>query len=80
MSRKKIMSLGERIEAAFQEVEADVIRRAKQFGTRIVLWEKGQMLSLTWQEWEARRKRAAQKKNDKATKSAIRKASSEPEA
>jgi hypothetical protein len=45
-------SIREKADAAFLLAAAKVIDRARQFGTRIIGWEDGQIVERTWQEME----------------------------
>jgi len=44
--------LSEKVEAAFQETAAAVVRRAKQTGTPVVVWENGQVKEIPSEDIE----------------------------
>lgn len=52
---KTKQTLTEKANAAFQEAADEVIRRAKETGTPVVVWEDNQIKELTPQEAENRR-------------------------
>lgn len=58
-AKKPEQTLTEKANAAFQEAADDVIQRAKQTGTPIVVWEDNQIKELTVQEAMSRRNGAA---------------------
>jgi len=43
-------SLTEKVEAAFRLAAAEVIERARQTGTPVILWENGKVIERTWDE------------------------------
>ncbi len=45
-------SMRAKADAAFRQAAAKVIARARQHGTRIILYEDGQIVERTWQEME----------------------------
>jgi hypothetical protein len=45
-------SLQEKIDAAFRQASAKVIQRARLHGTRIIVWEDGQIVKRTPDEME----------------------------
>jgi hypothetical protein len=52
MSNNAGNSIRDKADAAFLQAAHKVIERAKQFGTRIIGWENGQIVERTWQEME----------------------------
>jgi hypothetical protein len=52
MSNNAGDSIREKADAAFLQAAQKVIDRARQFGTRIIVWENGQIVERTWQEME----------------------------
>jgi len=50
MSGKSSDSLTEKAEAAFRQAAAEVIERARQTGTPVILWENGKVVERTWEE------------------------------
>jgi hypothetical protein len=52
MSDKTTESLTEKANAAFRLASLDVIKRARQTGTPVIVWEEGRMVERTPDEME----------------------------
>ena len=59
---KKRDILSENIDAAFRESAADVIRRAKETGTPVVIWEDGRVKHVSPDEFIAEGPHAGERK------------------
>jgi hypothetical protein len=44
------MTMTEKADAAFRQVAAKVIERARQTGTPVILWENGRIVKRSWDE------------------------------
>jgi hypothetical protein len=44
------MTMTEKADAAFRRAAAEVIERARQTGTPIILWENGRIVKRSWDE------------------------------
>ncbi len=62
MVKLKKGSLTKLADAAFEQVAAQVIQRAKQSGTPVVLWEDGRVKAVPGEEMALRNTRTPQKK------------------
>ncbi len=51
-------SLTEKANAAFRQAASDVIERARQTGTPVILWENGKVVERTWEELASQRPEA----------------------
>ncbi len=58
MNDKTSESMTERANAAFRQAAAEVIERAPQTGTPVILWENGKVVERTWEELTRQRPRA----------------------
>ena len=47
MSKREVLSLPERADAAFKDVCKSVIQRARQTGTPVITWRDGKVRKLT---------------------------------
>ncbi len=52
MSGETTGSLTDKADAAFRQVAVDVIKRARQTGTPVIVWEDGRMVERTPDEME----------------------------
>jgi hypothetical protein len=55
-------SVRDKADAAFRQAAVKVIERARLHGTRIIVWEDGQVVERTWEEIQ----RALEQKTDPA--------------
>jgi hypothetical protein len=63
MNKRRNHSLSELAEAAFEQVAAEVIERAKQTGTPVIIWEDGRIKAVPPEALEPAIKGSLRKKN-----------------